>query len=86
MPELEERKTTLTLMNASMKAELLEIESKMLTLLSASEGDILDDTELVETLSHAKTMSQELTRKASGLCDSGCVLIDGRFCMSLLCR
>lgn len=86
MPELEERKTTLTLMNASMKAELLEIESKMLTLLSASEGDILDDTELVETLSHAKTMSQELTRKASVLCDSGCVLIDRHFCMSLSCR
>jgi dynein heavy chain, axonemal len=35
----------------------------MLSSLSASEGDILDDQDLVDTLSHTKAASEEISRK-----------------------
>ena len=54
MPEMEERKNALTLNNARMKKELQEIENKILYLLSHSQGNILDDENLIETLAQSK--------------------------------
>ncbi len=47
-------KSALTLSNAKMKAELVALESRILGLLSASSGNILDDEELINTLAQAK--------------------------------
>jgi dynein heavy chain len=40
--------------NAAMKAELKSIEDKILAMLSASQGNILDDEELINTLAQSK--------------------------------
>jgi hypothetical protein len=37
-----------------MKRQLLELEERILSLLSAAQGNILDDQELVETLAQSK--------------------------------
>jgi dynein heavy chain len=63
MPDLAETKTALTIGNAQMKKELYNIESTILHLLSHSEGNILDDTNLIETLAQAKATSLEVTQK-----------------------
>lgn len=63
MPELAERKNTLVISNAKMKKELHDIENQILYLLSHSEGNILDDTELIQTLAKAKETSTEINIK-----------------------
>jgi dynein heavy chain len=63
MPELAEKKNELTISNARMSKELYDIESQILYLLSHSEGNILDDTNLIETLAQAKITSAEVTEK-----------------------
>ena len=63
MPELAEKKTELMISNAQMKKELYDIESQILYLLSHSEGNILDDTNLIETLAQAKATSSEVSEK-----------------------
>jgi len=60
MPELEERKAGLVLSNARNKAELQGIENKILQLLSNSTGNILDDEELINTLSESKVKSEAI--------------------------
>lgn len=47
---------------AAMNIELYGIESQILKLLSESEGNILDNTTLIETLAEAKVRKTELTR------------------------
>jgi dynein heavy chain len=61
LPELAEKKNELTINNARMKKELYDIESQILYLLSNSTGNILDDTNLIETLAQAKVTSEEVT-------------------------
>ena len=64
LPEMEERKNGLTLANARMKKELQDIESRILMLLStSSSSNILDDEDLIDTLSQAKLTSEEITAK-----------------------
>ena len=63
LPELQDRKNQLMLNNARMKKELQEIENKILYLLSNSEGNILDDEDLIETLAQSKVTSAEITAK-----------------------
>jgi dynein heavy chain len=63
MPDLAEKKNELTISNARMSKELYDIESQILYLLSHSEGNILDDTNLIETLAQAKITSAEVTEK-----------------------
>nr|AML30859.1 axonemal inner arm dynein heavy chain 3 [Marsilea vestita] len=64
-PDLAEMKNHLTISNANMKRELKEIESKILHLLSKSQGDILDDEVLINTLSQSKVTSDEITIKVA---------------------
>ena len=47
-------KNALVISNASMKAQLVGLESKILGLLSNSSGNILEDEELINTLAQAK--------------------------------
>jgi len=60
LPELEERKSALVVGNARNKNELAAIENKILQLLSNSTGNILDDEELINTLSDSKVKSEAI--------------------------
>jgi len=64
-PDMEEKKNTLVVSNASMKKELKEIEDLILYKLSNSTGNILDDHELIETLASSKTTSTEISAKVA---------------------
>lgn len=63
MPELEARRVTLVLEDAQNKAILKEIEDKILELLSASEGDILDDDVLITTLQQSKVKGDQINEQ-----------------------
>jgi dynein heavy chain len=54
--------------NAKMKAELVALEGRILGLLSASSGNILDDEELINTLAQAKVCAHTPSSTPSGLC------------------
>ena len=54
MPELAEKKSELVVQSAAMNKQLFDIESSILKLLAESKGNILDDTNLIETLAQAK--------------------------------
>lgn len=60
-PDLEELKNQLIVNNAQMKAELKEIEDKILYKLSTSEGSPVDDIDLIHTLEASKLTSTEIT-------------------------
>ncbi len=53
-PDLANLKSQLVVSNAKMKKELSDIEDRILQLLSASSGNILDDEELINTLAQSK--------------------------------
>ena len=57
MPEMEEKKNSLVISNARMKKELQELEDLILYMLSNSQGNILDDHKLIETLANSKVKS-----------------------------
>jgi len=63
LPEMAEKKNELTVANAAMSKQLFDIESDILRLLAHSEGNILDDTNLIETLAQAKVTSKEVEEK-----------------------
>jgi len=56
-PDLEKAKNNLVVSLAADKKQLKELEDKILRLLSASEGNILDDEVLINTLSDSKVTS-----------------------------
>lgn len=53
-PDLSEMKASLMVNNAHMKAELSLLEDTILQMLSASQGNILDDEDLINTLAVSK--------------------------------
>ncbi|CAG9558411.1 unnamed protein product [Danaus chrysippus] len=57
-PDLELQRSELIVRINADKASLLEIEDKILRLLYASSGNILDDEELIETLNESKETSE----------------------------
>lgn len=59
-PDLEDAKNQLIVNNAKMKQELKEIEDKILTKLSTSEGNPVDDHDLISTLEASKIKSEEI--------------------------
>ncbi|TMW64716.1 hypothetical protein Poli38472_011596 [Pythium oligandrum] len=64
-PDLEQKKNELTINIASDKKQLKEIEDKILYMLENSQGNILDDEELIDTLAHSKVTSSAIkTRMA----------------------
>ncbi|XP_060786498.1 dynein axonemal heavy chain 7-like [Neoarius graeffei] len=62
-PDLEEEKQALILQGAENKRQLQEIEDKILEVLSASEGNILEDETAVEILSSSKVLANEISEK-----------------------
>ncbi|KAI9224756.1 dynein heavy chain and region D6 of dynein motor-domain-containing protein [Blastocladiella britannica] len=62
-PELEEEKNQLILASADNRRRLKEIEDKILEILSASEGNILENSTAIEVLSSSKILSNEITEK-----------------------
>eukprot|EP00928_Gymnodinium_smaydae_P036017 TRINITY_DN25241_c1_g2_i2.p1 TRINITY_DN25241_c1_g2~~TRINITY_DN25241_c1_g2_i2.p1 ORF type:complete len:3507 (-),score=695.75 TRINITY_DN25241_c1_g2_i2:57-10475(-) len=59
-PETEEKRVALVVDSAKAKAQLKALEDKILALLSSSTGNILDDEELIETLSSSKVMGTKI--------------------------
>eukprot|EP00946_MAST-07B_sp_MAST-7B-sp1_P002765 g2765.t1 len=62
-PDLEKQSENLMLEDAQNKAELEQIEDTILKLLDAAEGNILDDDNLIETLSASKATSDKISEK-----------------------
>lgn len=59
-PDLEDAKNALIISNAKMKKELKEIEDKILYRLSNSEGNPVDDVDLIKVLEASKLKSGEI--------------------------
>ena len=62
-PDKEKRRQDLVIESASSKAQLKSIEDRILELLSLSKGNILDDEELIKTLSNSKVASQRIEER-----------------------
>ena len=63
MPELAEKRVALMIENAAMDKQMYDIETQILQLLENSEGNILDDTVLIDTLAEAKVTSNTIAQK-----------------------
>ena len=59
-PDLEEAKNALIINSAKMKQELKEIEDNILSRLSNTEGNPVDDVDLISALQASKAKSQEI--------------------------
>ena len=62
-PQLEEMKNKLIVEGADNKRQLKEIEDKILKVLSASQGNILEDETAIQILSSSKILSEEIAAK-----------------------
>ena len=58
--DLEQERVRLVVQNAGFKKQLAEIEDKILKMLSEAGGDILEDEDLINTLSASKVTSDEI--------------------------
>ncbi|KAF4107339.1 dynein axonemal heavy chain 1 isoform X1 [Onychostoma macrolepis] len=64
-PDLEKVKNQLIVSNAQMKQELKEIEDQILFRLSSSEGNPVDDEELIRVLAASKVKAEEIQAKVT---------------------
>ena len=62
-PDVEERMGKLVISIAADKKQMLEIENKILKSLSESEGNILDDVDLIRTLDDSKVVSAMISQR-----------------------
>ncbi|KAF1322385.1 Dynein heavy chain, partial [Globisporangium splendens] len=62
-PDLEERKNKLIVQNARNKGLLKEIEDKILGILSSSEGNILEDENVINTVNQSKQVADEIKKE-----------------------
>ncbi|VUZ53452.1 unnamed protein product, partial [Hymenolepis diminuta] len=62
-PELEDEKNKLILQGAANKKKLKELEDQILTVLSSSEGNILEDESAIQVLNSSKELSNEIAEK-----------------------
>jgi dynein heavy chain len=62
-PELEEEKNSLIIQGAENKRMLKEIEDKILQVLSASSGNILEDEAAINVLSSSKALANDISEK-----------------------
>ena len=62
-PQLEEMKNKLIVEGAENKRQLKDIEDKILKVLSASQGNILEDETAIQILSSSKVLSEEIAEK-----------------------
>jgi len=59
-PDLAEKKNQLVIQSADNKRKLQELQDEILYMLANSEGNILDDTKLIDTLAISKATSEEI--------------------------
>ena len=64
-PDLAEKKTALVISMAKMKKDMEDIEDEILHLLANSQGNILDDEVLINTLAASKVTSDEIKVKVA---------------------
>lgn len=64
-PDLEEAKNLLIISNAKMKQELKEIEDEILFRLSSTEGNPVDNEELIQVLEASKIKAGEIKVRQS---------------------
>merc|ERR1719174_983749 len=64
-PETEKKRQNLVVESAQSKAQLKEIEDRILEMLSNSKGNILDDEELINTLPTSKVASQRIEERVA---------------------
>mmetsp|Transcript_10385 Transcript_10385/g.18281 ORF Transcript_10385/g.18281 Transcript_10385/m.18281 type:complete len:2113 (+) Transcript_10385:3522-9860(+) len=64
-PEVERKRQNLIVESAQSKAQLKEIEDRILELLSNAKGNILDDEELINTLATSKVASQRIEERVA---------------------
>ncbi|GLI63290.1 hypothetical protein VaNZ11_006196 [Volvox africanus] len=62
-PELEDQKTRLVLAGAENARQLKEIEDRIIEVLSASEGNILEDETAINVISSSKQLSNDIAQK-----------------------
>jgi dynein heavy chain len=62
-PDLEEQRNRLIVESSANKAALIDIEDRILRILSSSEGNILEDATAIDTLSQSKVLSDEINAK-----------------------
>merc|ERR1719313_3164355 len=62
-PDTEKKRQNLIVESATSKAQLKEIEDRILELLSNAKGNILDDEELINTLATSKVASQRIEER-----------------------
>ena len=62
-PELEKQKSELTIRVAAGKRQLVDLEDRILRLLSEATGSLLDDEGLVNALQQSKVTSEEVTQQ-----------------------
>lgn len=62
-PELEDEKNKLILQGAANKKKLKELEDQILSVLSSSEGNILEDESAIQVLNSSKELSNEIAEK-----------------------
>jgi dynein heavy chain, axonemal len=62
-PELEEEKNKLVLASANNKKQLKEIEDRILAILSASQGNLLEDESAISALTSSKLVSDDIAQK-----------------------
>merc|ERR1719399_1223172 len=77
-PEVEQKRIQLVVDSAQAKAQLKEIEDRILALLSASTGNILEDQELIETLANSKTTSLKIEEQVQQQERTGVQIADTR--------
>ncbi|KAG8342491.1 P loop [Trypanosoma vivax] len=63
--ELEMRRSDLIKMNATMRAEVADIQKTILRMMEEVKGDVLDDESLIEYLKQSKTTTEEITAKVA---------------------
>jgi len=64
-PHLEEQKNKLVVQVAKGKNRLVELENEILRLLSESQGSLLDDLNLINTLQESKVISESVTEQVA---------------------
>lgn len=85
-PDLEEARNQLILSNAEMHQELKEIEDQILYRLSTSEGNPVDDLELIKVLEASKLKAGEIQvgDRGSFPCSCTCPASTAQTTMSLV--
>jgi dynein heavy chain len=64
-PELEQERDDIVVNLAKFRQQLTDLEGKMLSLLSESQGNILDDAELISTLDSSRVTSAAIKQRVS---------------------